>query len=68
MSRQLTTDREFEVFKGFPVLVKTDLPFQDQKEWRGNLQGRDQATIYLNQKGKAIAIPRQQVTTVQLEK
>jgi ribosome maturation factor RimP len=64
VSRRLTTDREFEAFKGFSVLVKTDQPVP--KEWRGNLQGRDETAIYLQQKGKAIAIPRAQVTLVQL--
>ena len=68
ISRQLTTDREFEVFKGFSVLVKTDEPVHNHKEWRGSLQGRDATYIYLQQKGKAISIPRDRVTAVQLAK
>jgi ribosome maturation factor RimP len=67
VSRQLTSDREFEVFKGFAVIVKTFAPFQGQKELRGNLQGQDQSAIYLNQKGKALTIPRELVALVQLE-
>jgi ribosome maturation factor RimP len=64
ISRQLTTDREFISFKGFVVLV-TSLPPESQ-EWRGNLQGRDQETVYLNQRGKVIAIPRDKIAKVQL--
>jgi ribosome maturation factor RimP len=64
--RQLTTDKEFISFKGFPVLVKTDHPYQNKKQWRGNLQGRDEKVIYINQKGKTLAIPLELVTEVQL--
>jgi ribosome maturation factor RimP len=67
ISRQLTTDREFEVFRGFPVLVKTNESVRDhQRELRGSLRGRDASTLYLQQKGKAIAIPLDRVTSVQL--
>jgi ribosome maturation factor RimP len=67
ISRQLATDREFISFKGFPVLVKTYSPYEGQKEWRGKLQGRDEEAVYLNQKGRAIAIPRPLVAKVQLD-
>lgn len=67
ISRQLTTDREFISFKGFAILVKTRVPYLEQQEWRGKLQGRDQEAVYLNQKGKIIAIPRDQIAKVQLE-
>lgn len=67
ISRQLTTDREFTVFKGFAVLVKTNALYENHKEWRGKLQGRDEEAVYINQKGRAIAIPRQLIATVQLD-
>ncbi|MBD0344430.1 MAG: ribosome maturation factor RimP [Coleofasciculus sp. Co-bin14] len=67
ISRQLTTDREFISFKGFAVIVMTSEPYEGHKEWRGKLIGRDETGIYLNQKGRAIAIPRQLVTRVQLD-
>lgn len=67
ISRILTTDREFIAFKGFDVVVKTFAPYQDQKEWRGKLQGRDTEKIYLNRKGKLIPIPRALVAKVQLD-
>ncbi|MGK7930659.1 MAG: ribosome maturation factor RimP [Microcystaceae cyanobacterium] len=65
-TRKLNSDREFTAFKGFPVVVKTYSPYQNKKEWLGNLQGRDEEAIYLQQKGRAIALPRQLVASVQL--
>jgi ribosome maturation factor RimP len=66
ISRQLTTDREFISFKGFPVIVSTSPPYEGQQEWTGQLIRRDETSVYLNQKGRAIAIPLTQVTKVQL--
>ncbi|MGF1481558.1 MAG: ribosome maturation factor RimP [Cyanophyceae cyanobacterium] len=67
ISRRLATDREFISFKGFAVLVKTFAAYENQKEWRGKLQGRDQTAVYLNQKGRTVAIPRELVALVQLD-
>ena len=66
-SRQLVTDRELIAFKGFNIIVKTEPPYESRKEWRGQLQGRDETAIYINQKGRAIAIPRECITSVQLD-
>ncbi|MBD2740330.1 ribosome maturation factor RimP [Coleofasciculus sp. FACHB-1120] len=67
ISRQLTTDREFISFKGFPVIVTTSEPYEGQQEWTGQLIRRDEEGVYLNQKGRAIAIPRQMVSRVHLD-
>ena len=67
ISRKLTTEREFISFKGFSVIVNTFVPYLEQKQWRGKLQGRDREKVYLNQKGKTLAIPRDLVATVQLD-
>lgn len=67
ISRQLTTDREFISFKGFPVIVTTSEPYEGQQEWTGQLIRRDEDSVYLNQKGRAIAIPRQMVSRVHLD-
>ena len=66
LPEQLTTDREFISFRGFPVLVRTREPYRNHQEWTGRLIGRDQACVHLNQKGRAIAIPCELVTQVQL--
>ena len=67
ISRILTTDREFIAFKGFAVTVKTFAPYKNQKQWQGRLQYRDETVIEINDKGKAIAIPRELVAKVQLD-
>ncbi|PSB33588.1 ribosome maturation factor RimP [Stenomitos frigidus] len=66
ISRLLTTDREFISFKGFPVIVTTAEPHAGQQEWTGQLIRRDEGTVHINQKGRAIAIPRTLVAKVQL--
>jgi ribosome maturation factor RimP len=67
ISRTLTTDREFISFKGFSVTIKTFAPYKDRKEWQGKLQGRDEQAVYINQKGKVLAIPRNLIAKVQLD-
>lgn len=67
ISRSLTSDREFISFKGFSVTITTTEPFEGQKVRSGQLIRRDETTVYLNQKGRAIAIPRELIHTVQLD-
>lgn len=66
ISQFLSSDREFISFKGFPVLVKTSEAYKGRTEWQGKLIRRDETTVYLNQKGRQVAIPRAMVTQVQL--
>jgi ribosome maturation factor RimP len=67
ISRTLMTDREFVSFKGFAVIVTTSEPYAGQQEWTGQLVRRDETTVYLNQKGRAISIPRDLINRVQLD-
>ncbi len=67
ISPELVSERDFEVFQGFPVRVVTAPPYQGKPEWSGRLQGRDAESLYLNQKGRAIAIPRPLITSVVLD-
>jgi ribosome maturation factor RimP len=67
ISRQLITDREFISFKGFTVVVNTSQSYEGQQEWTGQLIKRDENAVYLNQKGRAVAIPCSLITRVQLE-
>ena len=67
ISRELTSDREFISFKGFPVIVFTSQPYQGQQELVGQLIRRDEVSVYLNQKGRVIEIPRTLVTRVQMD-
>lgn len=66
ISRLLSSDREFVSFRGFSVIVRTRESIAGQREWVGNLVQRDEEFVYLNQKGRAINIPRHLVTQVQL--
>ncbi len=67
ISRLLSSDREFITFKGFPVTVTAAELDSRVKEWKGLLVGRDETTVYLNQKGRQIKIPRLQITKVELD-
>jgi ribosome maturation factor RimP len=67
ISRSLLSDREFITFKGFPVTVKAAEPDSRIKEWKGLLVSRDETTVYLNQKGRQIKIPRLQIAKVELD-
>jgi ribosome maturation factor RimP len=67
ISRQLVTDREFISFKGFPVIISTSPAYEGQQDWVGQLIRRDETTVYLNQKGRVVEIPRTLITRVQLD-
>jgi len=67
ISQSLTSDREFISFKGFPIIVKTSEPYKGQTQQRGKLVRRDETAVYLSQKGRQIAIPRELVTEVLLD-
>jgi ribosome maturation factor RimP len=67
ISRSLTTDREFISFKGFPVTLTLTDAYNGHKCFSGQLIHRDDDAIHISQKGRAIAIPRPLVKTVQLD-
>ena len=67
VSRQLSSDRDFISFKGFAVVVSASQPYEGHQEWRGQLIRRDESALYLNQKGRAKAIPRSAIAKVQLD-
>ncbi len=63
----LTTDREFEVFRGFTVSVQLDPPLKGKSELKGQLKERSETAISLTQKGRTIEIPRDLVQAVVLD-
>jgi ribosome maturation factor RimP len=67
VSRNLVTDREFISFKGFAIIVTTHEPYDGQQTWEGKLIRRDDEAVYLNRKGRAIAIPRNLISKVILD-
>jgi len=66
VSDVLTQDRDFVVFKGFPVVVELSEAHKGKQTWKGSLVGRSEDKLNLNLKGRPVAIPRSLVTTVQL--
>jgi ribosome maturation factor RimP len=63
---QLTTDREFISFKGFPICVTTHDPVEGQKENVGTLIRRDETHVHLNKKGRTVKIARAAIASVRL--
>ena len=66
VSDMLSRDRDFVVFKGFPVEVQLSEPHKNKQVWKGNLVGRDEEKVSLNLKGRPVKIPRALVKSVQL--
>lgn len=62
----LTKDREFEVFKGFPVKVTTTALVKGRSEFSGSLCDRSDAVVKLAIKGRVVTIPRDLVQEVRL--
>ncbi|NEP06172.1 MULTISPECIES: ribosome maturation factor RimP [Okeania] len=67
ISKFLDNDRDFIAFKGFSVTVNTSEPYKGKNQWIGQLVGRDQTAIYINQKGRQVTIPRSLIMTVELQ-
>ena len=67
IARTLTSDRDFISFKGFAVVVTTTEPYKKHTQWHGTLKERDDNFVYLNQKGRKTAIPRDLIATVQFD-
>ncbi len=66
VSDMLTRDRDFAVFKGFPVEVQLSEVYKKKQVWQGSLVGRDDAKVSLNLKGRLVGLPRELVCSVQL--
>jgi ribosome maturation factor RimP len=66
ISDQLTTDRDYAVFKGFMVEVRLAEAHKGKQTWIGQLVRRDEKSVVLTQKGKPISLPRELVELVQL--
>ena len=66
IDRALTSDREFISFRGFPVHIVATQLHDGHQEWSGNLVGRDDDFVHLNQKGRLLKLPRAIVSQVQL--
>ncbi len=66
ISDQLTTDRDFKTFHGFPVEVIYTDKTNSQKSSQGLLHERSNDHVHLNIKGRMNRIPRNDVKAVRL--
>jgi ribosome maturation factor RimP len=66
VSSDLSTDRDFIVFKGFMVEVRLAEPYRGKQTWVGQLLRRDDAAVVFSQRGKPISLPRAIITAVEL--
>lgn len=66
VSSDLSTDRDFIVFKGFMVEVRLAEPYRGKQTWVGQLVRRDDEAVVISQKGKTTVLPRSQVAVVEL--
>ncbi|WP_448564537.1 ribosome maturation factor RimP [Trichothermofontia sp.] len=66
LSDTLSSDRDFTSFRGFPIQVVVDPAYEGRSHWQGRLIRRDETAVYLNQRGRTVAIPRDRIRQVQL--
>lgn len=66
ISKYLSSDREFQTFKGFPITVQTTETYKGKTEWTGKLISRDETAVYINQKGRKVSIKRELIAKVEL--
>ncbi len=64
--RNLTTDREFQVFRGFSVAIQVSPPLKGKSEWNGKLLERTEDAVIVMIQGRKVTLPRDQVTQVLL--
>ncbi|UZQ53406.1 ribosome maturation factor RimP [Trichothermofontia sichuanensis B231] len=66
LSDILSSDRDFTSFRGFPIQIVVDPAHEGRSHWQGRLIRRDETAVYLNQRGRTLAIPRDRIRLVQL--
>lgn len=64
----LRTRRDFESFRGFPVVVNVKEEYKKKKTFEGTLVERDKEDVSISLKGRIVKIPRVLIDTVSLPK
>ena len=62
----LETQRQFDAWRGFDVIVETQDPFQSNRILRGKLLTRNSMDLVINKKGRMVTIPLNFVKCVKL--
>ena len=66
IGEDLHSDRDFVSFRGFPVeVLRRDADGAEVRR-RGHLLGRDEQVVQLNERGRILRIPRDEVLRVRL--
>jgi len=68
VSNILETQKQFDAFKGFDVIVQTIDPLGSNRRIEGKLMGRDAMDTSINKKGRTVTIPNNFVDYVELPK
>lgn len=67
LDRVLKKDREFEVFRGRQVQIRTYAPVEGRKEFFGTLEGLCEGRVVItDEQGKMLRIPRNMVARAKL--
>jgi len=67
ISEELSNDRDFRSFRGFPVCVRVRDPKTGaEAEREGLLLERDDTSVHLNVRGRTVRLPRPDVISVRL--
>jgi ribosome maturation factor RimP len=62
----LETQREFDAYRGFDVIVETQDPWESNRVLRGKLLERNSMDLIINKKGRMVTIPLNFVKCVKL--
>merc|ERR1712150_34507 len=68
VSNVLETQRQFDAFKGFDVIVQTIDPLGSNRRLEGKLLERTALDTFITQKGKKVTIPNNFIDYVELPK
>ena len=67
LDRPLKSDKDFELFKGYRIKLKTFSPFEGKKQFNGSLVGLEEDQIVFLSEEEEKRIPRAQVSLVRLD-
>lgn len=62
----IETQRQFDAYRGTPVIVETQDPFESNRTLKGRLVDRNSMDLLINQKGHLVTIPLNFVKCVRL--
>jgi ribosome maturation factor RimP len=67
LGRHLQSDRDFEVFRGFPVSIQLHPPLKGKTQIVGTLLSRDPEKVVVSQRGRRVELPRSSIQEVLLQ-